>query len=479
MLSRPKSTASIRNSNFKFNFNSNNNSNLLKLDNNNFSINQSPKLFSGKMRYMFEPKKLFSVADLNEKITNCKGPSLPIQFKRLTCEEIHNLFPNNYTKRNDILNKFKYTSIKGTLLERIIKPDENKKEANNINTKKEQDKNNEKKTYEINITDKGINPEESKTKMAQINQKDINNNERKEVIIAKETEENKSKKEEKEIIKRPNTSIFAYKQKQKNIINTEDVKVNNIVKEEKIYNIKNDIWKPANYKDYEESVKDRKFFFQKMKENPFFNRLPSCTLKEIQDKTYNTDIFFVKPPKSSSKFNNFKNYMNNIKNQKNNCYFNSDILNIKNDELSLKKIGEKYLFQIPQNVKYTSSRESNSEWKTNIPGNSINNCSSKDYNILTPNRINNNMTREKVYKTLDNINYNKNNPISKQRSVSKFIDLANNKKSNLGIDYVNCFQTNPNCFKKVAEHCSSYGDLFLEYKNLCKIPFYKKSLTIE
>ena len=175
----------------------------------------------------------------------------------------------------------------------------------------------------------------------------------------------------------------------------------------------------------------------------------------------------------------FKNFLNNIKNQKSNCYYNSDIFNIKNDELSLKKIGEKYLFQIPQNIKYTSSRESNSEWKSDVNGNSINNCSSKEYNILIPNRKNNNLTKEKAYKTLDKLNYNKNNPISKQRSISKFIDLANNIKSNFGKDYMDCYQTNQDCFKKVAEHCSSYGDLFLEYKHLCDRPFYKKNIITE
>ena len=165
MLSRPKSTVSIRNSKFKFNFNSNNNSNLPKLDNNNnFSINQSPKLFSGKMRYLFEDQKLFSLLDLNEKITNYKGPSLPIQFKRLTSEEIHNLFPGNYTKRYEKLNKLKNNSIKNTLLGRIIKQKENNKEANIINDKKVLDKNNEKKSCEINITDIGNNSKEKKNK---------------------------------------------------------------------------------------------------------------------------------------------------------------------------------------------------------------------------------------------------------------------------------------------------------------------------
>lgn len=478
MLSRPKSTVSIRNNNFKFNFNTNNTNNFQKLDNNNknFNINQSPKLFSGKMRYIFEDKKLFSLIDLNEKITNSKGPSLPIQFKRLTSEEIHNLFNGSKTDRYEKLKKLKYTSIKDTLLGRIIMPKGNNKETNIVDNKKEPDKKIEKKSNEINNIDKGNNLEENKIKERKkpLDNTNNSNNVKDETNISKKIEENKNKKkEDKEIIKRPNTSIYAYKQK----INTDNEKVE-IMKEKKINN-NNDIWMPSNYKDYEESVKDRKVFFQKMKENPFFSRLPSCTLKEIQAKAHNTDIFFVKPPKLNSKFNYFKNYMNNIKNQKSNCYINSDIFNIKNDELSLKKIGEKYLFQIPQNVKYTSSRESHSEWKSDINGNSINNCSSKEYNILIPNRRNCNLTKEKAYKVLDKLNYNKNNPISKQRSVSKFIDLANNIKSNFGKDYMDCYQANEDCFKKVAEHCSSYGDLFLEYKNLCDRPFYKKNMMTE
>ncbi len=39
---------------------------------------------------------------------------------------------------------------------------------------------------------------------------------------------------------------------------------------------------------------------------------------------------------------------------------------------------------------------------------------------------------------------------------------------------MNIYNANPNCFKKVAEFCGSYGDLFLEYKNLVDEPFYKK-----
>ena len=171
------------------------------------------------------------------------------------------------------------------------------------------DKKNEKKSNEINIADKGNNLEENKIKeRKKIIDNTNSNNVKEETNFDKKVEENKSKKKEdkegekvkekekkkekekekeKEFIKRPNTSIYAYKQK----INTESEKTE-IIKEKKINN-NNDIWMPTNYKDYEETVKDRKVFFQRMKENPFNSRLPTCTLKEIQAKSNRTDIFLL------------------------------------------------------------------------------------------------------------------------------------------------------------------------------------------
>ena len=48
---------------------------------------------------------------------------------------------------------------------------------------------------------------------------------------------------------------------------------------EKTY-IKRDIWKPLNYEIYEEMVKNKKIFITKMQENPFFRRLPQCSIRE-------------------------------------------------------------------------------------------------------------------------------------------------------------------------------------------------------
>ena len=443
MLIRPKSTIEIRNRAYKFNLPRNNNNDLIKFNTNqtNLDIHQSPKISSGKMRYMQENKKLFSLIDLNEKVTNSKGPSLPIQFKRLSPEEINDMFNGNLTQTYEAIKKLKYSSMKDNVLGKIKIPKAIKKES-----------------YIFNRESKTINNNDFY---------DSVNNDKDKIIK----------------IKRPNSTIYSYKLHSKNLLKKGDKNTSNIenektdISEEIKINSKNDIWMPANYKDFEQIVKDRKLFKKKMKENPFFNRLPSCTLKDIQAKTYNTDIFFVKPPPNSNgKSNKFRNFMKNLKSQKTNCYNNSDIFNLKNDEISLKKIGEKYLFCVPQKIKYTSSRESNSEWKSQALEKSINNCSSKKYNILTPNRKNSNLAKEEFYKTLNEAKDNRNNPIFKPRSVSKFIDLASHSSSNFGKDYMNCYSANPNCFKKVPEFCSSFGDLYLQYKNLCDRPFYRNNI---
>ena len=75
---RPKSSFEIRNKSYIYNsyFNK--------------KINQSPKISPNKIRDILYGKKLLSLIDINEKITNSKGASLLNQFKRLSQEEIKN-----------------------------------------------------------------------------------------------------------------------------------------------------------------------------------------------------------------------------------------------------------------------------------------------------------------------------------------------------------------------------------------------------
>lgn len=456
MLRRPNSTVSIRNKNHKYNYLRNNTANNIFNQNNN-NICQSPKIYSGKMRYILEDKKLFSLLDINEKITNSKGPSLPIQFKRLTTSQIHDLLNGNFFRNQEKQKKIKCSLLKKNLYKRLKIPKEIKDDINNELKSK-------------NIKSENNAFDESKN--------DTENNIQKRIVHTEQGLQIKKPDKKDEILKRPKTSKFSYQNSMNNLIKKKNSNFDIFENSKENNNIKKDIWLPTNYKNYEQIVKDRKLFIQKMNQNPFFNRLPSCTLKEIQSKVNNTDIFFINPPRPQAKFNAYANYKNNLKNI-NNCYYNSDIFNVKNDDTSLKKIGEKYLFNDLENLKYTTSRESKSEWQGHIDKNSINNCSSENYNIVMPNRKNNNLTKEKIYSTLDEKNNNKHNPLYKPKSVSKYIDLANNSSSNFGKDYMNCYNSSINCFRRVPEHCSSFGDLFLQYKNICDRPFYKKPIYIQ
>ena len=119
--------------------------------------------------------------------------------------------------------------------------------------------------------------------------------------------------------------------------------------------------------------------------------------------------------------------------------------------------------------------KSNSEWKSISNKQTINTCSSQKYNILTPHRKNNNLTKDDVYKLLEDKN-TKQNPLHKQQIISKYIDFSKNISSNIGPQYMKIYNANPNCFKKIPEHCCSFGDLYLEYKNLCDEPFHKQKL---
>ena len=220
-----------------------------------------------------------------------------------------------------------------------------------------------------------------------------------------------------------------------------------------------------NYEEYEEMVNDKKKLIKKMQKNPFFTRLPQCSIKEIKEKVNNSDIFFLQ--KNNKENIDLEHNNNYIKKKNYNIYFNSDIFNIKNDEINIKKIGEKYLFNNQNNIKYTSSKESQSSWQNNIYKDPINNFSSKNYNILSPNRKNNFLNKDDIYKSL------KKKPLNKQKGLGNYMDSANNNSSHFGQEYSKCYKSNPNCFKKVTEICANFGDLFLHYKNMCDQPFHK------
>ena len=148
MIKRPNSTISIRSKNFGYNTN-----NKFSIQNNYYDLNQSPKVSSNKLRPNLEGKKLFSLIDINEKITNSKGTSVPNQFKRLTDAEIHKFFNGN-----DLKNYEKMEKLKNALFKRLKIPI---KESNTNICIEESNKKSE-KTLHINNTENNKNNEISK-----------------------------------------------------------------------------------------------------------------------------------------------------------------------------------------------------------------------------------------------------------------------------------------------------------------------------
>ena len=403
--------------------------------NDDITLNQSPKISSGKFRSLLTNRNNFSLLDINDKVTNSRGTSLPIQYKRLTSKEVKELFNIEKLENYKKFQKMKYNSMKNIFLEK--NKIANKTKHQNIINKKNFEKN-----YETDI----IN---NKTDICD----NINNNTNYSCI---KNEIKKIKKDNIIISKRPQTSKANNRKK----IIFEEEKKNN----EKTYKIK-DIWKPLNYEEYEEMVNDKKKLIKKMQKNPFFTRLPQCSIKEIKEKVNHSDIFFLQ--KNNKENIDLEHNNNYIKKKNYNIYFNSDIFNIKNDEINIKKIGEKYLFNNQNNIKYTSSKESQSSWQNNIYKDPINNFSSKNYNILSPNRKNNFLNKDDIYKSLIK------KPLNKQKGLGNYMDSANNNSSHFGQEYSKCYKSNPNCFKKVTEICANFGDLFLHYKNMCDQPFHK------
>ena len=58
---------------------------------------------------------------------------------------------------------------------------------------------------------------------------------------------------------------------------------------------RNDCWLPEGYSKYELLVNNPKLLLKEIKNDPFAGNLPEFKLKNIQQKSYESDIFFTRP----------------------------------------------------------------------------------------------------------------------------------------------------------------------------------------
>lgn len=432
---------------------------------------------SCRKRSEYKPK-LFSLLDVNDKLTNCRGTSVPFQFERLPDKENQRLFGYSYrTDRGYDLELIKKLMEKGKEITLNNKSTEDKRKKNILHQKinsinyatkefknfKIKEENNDKKDKQLTIeTDNSTTNLNPNTNINQNSINNINNN-------SIDNSNNNCNKEEQKTSK-SYSEYSTNKKKSKILAYSKTIADENILKPKN----RNDRWLPKGYPEYELLVQHPKLLIKKIKADPFAGKLPSYTLKEIREKSDSSDLLFLKEATNKEKF-----FIDREK-QKKNDYNNSDIFNLKNDLVNILKSGEKYLFKIKPKNMYSITRESNSKWqpKSSIP--TILNCSSKEYNILNPGKKNFSKTKEKIIiecanqkdnnsNMINNANYM--NPIYKQKSISEFIDITRNGASNPGIDFIKCYQSNPNCFHKTSNVCSAFYDTHLLYKDICLKPF--------
>ena len=460
MESRPKSTFELRRKNI--------NDDYLNIYNEK-GINQSPKIFSNKIRDLRGEKKLFSLIDINHKITNSKGTTLPIQYKRLTSEEINNYFHNDklvgWSYDKPLINKYK-KRIKEAITSLNSKKIFDKKDLPNIG-------------YKVgnNSNIKNVSHEQSKKKESTSKSEIIENKN-----ILNQNNRN-SKRTLNSSYSNVDGNIYVKKREiNHNISSAIQPRNRNQSQENKNQIVfsptqRNDSWMPKNYKNYELLVKNPNLLFLKLKEDSLKRKIPFDTSKEISKKMYDSDVFFAKNKKK----------INEVFPKKNNStiYTNSDIFCIKKDTGSLSKCGETYLFKSFSKNKYTPANESNSKWEpsSNLPN--LMNYTSKEFNIISPDKKTNSKTWPKIieeskirFKNNNIIDENNKNlffnPTHKQKGISEFIDITQNGSGNPGREFVKSFKDNSLCFHKNSDVCATFGDIHLDYKNICTRPFVKE-----
>ena len=319
--------------------NKNNKNVFTEFNNNNVLLQQSPKLSSRKFRvFKTEENKnksnkyiknnLFSLNDINDKVTNKRGTDFPDSFKRYNYNELKKIITSS--NENKIKNEEKI--------------EENKQNNNNNNNKDYKRPNSAKN---LNKKKLKINIENNNTKE---NNKNNENNNNKDIKIIYNT----NKKAEELLIKY-------------------------------MINKKNDKFLPKNY-NYYNTCLNNPILYNEMKNEQILKIAPKYKIlnyNNIKNKINYSDIFFVK------KENN-NNINNNTFNNTNNKYLHSNIFNTKSiTNFDIEKSSEKYLFNKTNLQKYSKISESKSDFIpykiNNINQLNTNNLTNEKYNIIAPN----------------------------------------------------------------------------------------------
>ena len=419
--SRPKSYYRLEkniNNDFQYNF-SKTSTNFFSQKSNNNS-NKTFRIFSSNPFIPKFKEKLFSLSDINDKVTDSRGTSLPIQYKRLTGEENKRQFGFLYREEQN----YNLAIIKNFLNNMQMSKYKIKKENNN--------KDNKDKILEIKI--------------------DVNNK-------GKDNKKNK-----KEIKIKTNEKINKK-------IKTEETK--------KIPRNRNDLWLPKGYPEYELLVENPKILKQCLKNNVFANNYPEYTLSNIRQKSKESDIFFknsvtFKESMYNEKIKPHNYYSSDIFNLK------YDIKNLaKCSEKYLFKEKPKNNYYITRESESKWSPKVPFLGFINSPSTEFNILNPSKKNIgFTRDEIiaevekskNKNIKEKKLdKKIIKSVNYM--NPIYRQKGIAEFIDVTRNGGNNVGKDFLSFYSRNKKCFRKYNETCSNFYNSYIFYKDICEKPF--------
>ena len=395
------------------------------------SLQQSPKIGTGKYRPQSSRLKPFSLIDIDDKKILSKGTNIPAQHKRLPEDELKKFIDGIEQKAGDNI-------LKKNLIKNFINKNENIKDKNN-NINNNNEKENEKKENIINNNKKKSGKNLTIETKNTYDTKNINRNNTKK--IKKQLEETKNIKSN---FNRPMSAQLRQKK---------------------------DRWLPKGYPHYEYCVLNQKYFQENLKKNPFIKKEETYNIKDIQQKSNQSDIFFLGPyTEKETKLlviqdkDRAKNY--NVK-------LGSDIFNLKKDFTNLMKSSETFLYK---NKNYPISTESKSFWtpRANIP--TYMNSPSVEYNILNPGAKCNTKTKEQINnecmmkKNDDNKNVvNYMNPIFRQKNMSNFYDITKGGM-NRNFAYEKIYRDNPRSYYRKNDLCTLQCNLHHTYKGLSERP---------
>ena len=443
---------------------SNNNNNINSIQKNTSrcnssydrSLQQSPKIKTGKYRPLSSRTRPFSLIDFDDKRILSKGSNFEQQYKRYPEEDLTKFIFQKKQIAGDNKNKKQLIQNFLNKNDKHIKLIENNKNnydnnnVNEINNKQNEKKNNNisnnnkkrdskkltietKDTYDINKIHENYNAN-----------KEINKND-KNIKIKGGLEENKNNKNSKTIFTRPLSAQLRQKK---------------------------DRWLPKDYPHYEYCVLNPKYFQESLKKNPFIHKQKMSDLKEITQKSNQSDIFFLGPQSEKETKLLINQNKDKIKNY--NIKLGSDVFNIKNDFSNLMKSSETYLFK---NKNSPISSESKSFWTARPIMPTYMNHPSVEYNILNPKAKCNTKTKEQIYnecmqkkKNENNIAVNYMNPIFRQKNISSFYDITKGGM-NRNMTYEKIIADNPRSYFRKNDLCTLQYDLHRDYRGIIEKPF--------